>query len=60
MESSLSIFKGGYWRIDMNKQKEKIEKKPWVTPQLTVYGDVEKLTTEVPGPKPFPSASGVR
>ena len=26
------------------------EKKTWIKPQLIVYGDVEKLTTELPVP----------
>jgi hypothetical protein len=25
-------------------------KKTWITPKLTIYGDVEKITREMPGP----------
>ena len=33
----------------MEPQKDN-EKKEWVKPELVVYGDVEKLTTELPVP----------
>ena len=36
------------------KQPVNNEKKPWVKPQLVVYGDIEKLTKEIPVPKPPP------
>jgi len=39
--------------ISMETQKAE-EKKIWIKPQLIVYGDIEKLTTE----KPPSSASG--
>ncbi len=29
-------------------------KKPWVKPQLVVYGDIVKLTAEIPVPKTPP------
>jgi hypothetical protein len=34
------------------KTKEQ-EKKVWITPKLTVHGDVEKITKEMPGPPGF-------
>jgi hypothetical protein len=45
--------------VNMNKNgTDNKEKKTWVKPQLVVYGNVEKLTTEVPGPKQPPKMSG--
>lgn len=37
--------------------KTNAQKKTWTTPQLVVYGDVEKITTELPD-KVFGSADG--
>lgn len=37
----------------MEPQKAE-EKKVWVKPQLVVYGDIEKLTTELPSPPTYP------
>ena len=33
-------------------------KKTWIKPELVVYGDVEKLTTELPVPVPQPPRGG--
>ena len=33
------------------------EKKPWVKPQLVIYGNIEKLTTELPGKRGGPSGN---
>lgn len=33
----------------MESQKA-VEKKVWIKPQLVVYGEIEKLTTELPSP----------
>jgi len=40
------------------KKPVNAEKKPWEKPQLVVYGNIEKLTTELPGPKVPPGSSG--
>ena len=40
------------------KVTEISEKKIWVKPQLVVYGNIEKLTTELPGQKNWPGPSG--
>jgi hypothetical protein len=38
-----------------NTKVDKKEKKTWITPKLVVYGDIEKITKELP---PVPSPSG--
>jgi hypothetical protein len=35
-----------------------MDKKVWETPQLVVHGDVEKITSEMPGPPNDLSPSG--
>lgn len=37
------------------KSKGLANKKIWSTPKLTVYGDVEKITSELPGTPSHPS-----
>lgn len=41
----------------METQKAE-EKKVWTKPQLVVYGDIDKLTTELPGMPPKLGGSG--
>jgi hypothetical protein len=41
----------------MDKQKAE-EKKVWIKPKLVVYGDIEKLTTELPVPITNPPGAG--
>jgi hypothetical protein len=41
----------------MESQKAE-EKKIWIKPQLVVYGDIEKLTTELPVPVTNPPSIG--
>ena len=38
--------------------KKAEEKKTWTKPQLVVYGDIEKLTTELPVPVTNPPGAG--
>lgn len=42
MTSVLSSMQGG----TLMEPKKAEEKKVWIKPQLVVYGDIEKLTTE--------------
>lgn len=42
------------------EEVKKEEKKVWIKPQLVVYGEIEKLTTELPGGPPKLGGSGYK
>ncbi len=44
--------------MDTKRTDDMKEKKAWIKPELVVYGDVEKLTTELPVPLPQPPSGG--
>ena len=44
--------------METKMSEEKKEKKTWIKPKLVVYGDIEKLTTELPAPIGLPPGSG--
>lgn len=44
--------------MDTKRSENMKEKKTWTKPQLIVYGDVEKLTTELPVPVLQPPSGG--
>ena len=41
--------------MENTKVDKKEKKKTWITPKLVVYGDIEKITKELPLPPPSPS-----